>query len=1121
MDPESQESVLHNVSGLSQIAQPGLSAENPRDNDSFVSVGLKGRYSPDDQPLTAFYIPMLSRAISYDRAVGYWSSAELQYAAQGTAHFLANGGRMRLIVGAQLIESDVKAVLSGTPLGDILAERLLADPELEGTKIVENQHLSVVAWMVAHDRLEIRVGVPCVGGKLLSYKDSGRYFHTKYGIFTDRYDHMVAFDGSNNASVRAWVANHETFDVFPSWMAEVWEWNGREAIRDFERHWNDQPDEGWAVVPLPLAVREHLIEHAPEVPPIPKKTTDRAESEDSYRPELGDTSGLEEAWRELVGLAARPIASPYTAVGTAQVEPLPHQARLIDRVVGTYPRGYLFADEVGLGKTIEAGLVLRELFLSGKAQKALLLVPASVMKQWQEELHEKMNLDVPRFDSGVFLDRNGQPVPADGNVSPWSAFPIVLASSHLARRRSRRQEILEAGPWDVVLVDEAHHARRRGSKPTDTPNSLLALLLEMRDKQMWKALYLASATPMQMNPHEAWDLISLLGLTGKWADSAANFLQYFERLRENPKYRGWKFLCDMLADYFTDARAERDPRLEEEAIEALGFAGAYAVTGLQDNVPSAEAREQMPNKTSEWMDKWLRRHTPMRDRVFRNTRTTLRQYQAAGIISDDIIIPSRYVGDVFINLAAYERKLYDRIENYIRRHYNSYLSHQSSQALGFIMTVYRRRLTSSFEAITKSLTRRLEVLEQGKSLIDLFSDDDNLDVEDSLFDPEAFDVSAPLLQDEIQELRSFLSDLSNITGEDTKATRLVADVNNALLTYDSVIVFTQYTDTMDYVRARLIAAGIINLGCYSGRGGEVYNHAKQTWIAISKAQIKEQFRNRELTVLIGTDAMSEGLNLQTSGRLINYDMPWNLMRVEQRIGRIDRIGATYRDIEVTNYFYADTVEQRVYEGLLEDYGDFTDIVGEAAPVLANLEKAIEELALGNSNDEAIDEHVNALKGEVSELHNRAVQTSDLGDAPEITGYIEKPPVLRGDTGLPDLQRVLTSNPLTAKCLTQIHGQRGTYLFTPPKPAAAHSFSEKAGVANPIEYGGTSADDSDIIVTFDRSTSDHSTENVVLLTYGTPELEAILPKRLYTAHVHAKMCGAGEIVQVTRSAFRSC
>lgn len=1083
------ESLLVGSSDHGRPHKAALDIPDENGSDSFQSLPIRGRYTPDDRPLGTFYVPMLSRAIAYDRAVGYWSAAELQFAAQGTAHFLANGGRMRLIVGAQLTRSDVDAVLTGTPISDVLATRMLADPELEGTRIVEDAHLSVLAWMVAHDRLEIRVGVPCDGDRLLTHAESGRYFHTKYGVFTDRYGHKVAFTGSNNASVRAWAANHETFDVYPSWNPPVWEWNGKAAAEDFEQHWNAHPDRGWAVVPLPQAVREKLIEHAPDAPPLPP-----FDNEASTGAAVADAGAAtdDEAWAELVDLAARPARSPYTGVGTAQVEPLPHQANLIDRVVGTYPRGYLFADEVGLGKTVEAGLVLRELFLSGRARTALLLVPASVMRQWQEELHEKMNLDVPRFDKGGFVDRHDQPIPVAAGTNPWSAFPIVLASSHLARRRDRRRDIIAAGPWDVVLVDEAHHARRRGAKPTDTPNSLLALLLEMREKQMWKALYLASATPMQMNPHEAWDLISLLGLSGRWADSAHNFLEYFERLRVSPQVRNWKLLCAMLSDYFADPAAERDARLESQIDEALGFVDSYVVTALSENPPSAEARSQMPNEMSEWMDRWLRRHTPMRDRVFRNTRSTLREYQNAGIIADEVIIPRRHVVDVFIDLAPAERRLYERIEEYIRRHYNAYKSDQSSQALGFIMTVYRRRLTSSFEAIKKSLTRRLTVLEEGMSLADLLAEDDNADVEDALFDPETFDASSALLQGELHELRMFLAELGKITGEDTKATQLVTDVNEALLTYDSVVVFTQYTDTMDYVRERLIAAGITKIGCYSGRGGQIYEQDTDSWREVSKAQIKEQFRNRQLTVLIGTDSMSEGLNLQTSGRLINYDMPWNLMRVEQRIGRVDRIGASYPHIQITNYFYADTVEQRVYEGIAEDYGDFTDIVGDAAPVLGNLEKAIEQLALGDASDEAIDDQVGSLKGEVEQLTGRAVQATDLGSAPTSADEVEPPPVLRGELGLADLEQVLTANPLTAGWLDPVEEAPGVYRLT--MPATAYSFAAASGTTAVDDYRQPSSDTAERLVTFDRDVSDRSMEEITLLTYGTPELDALLPRR---------------------------
>lgn len=1096
MTQEFNDAPLPEVQAVGASGQGGLlSAGRATAEDSFQTVAMQSTYSPDDHPFETFYLPLLTRAVAYDRAVGYWSASELQFAAQGTAHFLANGGRMRLIVGAQLIEKDVEAVLTGTPLDEVVAQRLLADPELEGAKIVQTEHLSVLAWMVANDRLDIRVGVPRdPDGHLLTHNESGRYFHTKYGVFTDRYGNRVAFNGSNNASVTAWVKNHETFDAYPSWNAPIWEYIGDHKVRDFENHWDDNPDAGWAVIDLPSAVKQRLIEHAPDALPSPGGGT-------LARPEIPNELvddvdfDLESAWSELVALRDVPEESQWTGVGTAWAQPLPHQAELISRVVSTYPRSYLFADEVGLGKTVEAGMVLRELFASGRAQKALLLVPASVMKQWQEELHEKMNLDVARYDKGGFLDRFDQPIDVDPKVNPWSAFHIVLASSHLARRRDRRKQLLEAGPWDVVLVDEAHHARRRGSKPTDTPNSLLALLLEMREKQMWHALYLASATPMQMHVHEAWDLISLLDLKGKWGESAFFFIQYFTYLGDPPKNRGWKLLCEMLRDYFSDPQATRDAELEREVGDALGWASSYAVTGLAHNEPSADMRALFPNETSEWMDKWLRRHTPMRDRVFRSTRKTMREYQAAGIIPESVVIPHRHVDDEFIPLAPNERHLYERIEEYIRRHYDAYKNDKGNKALGFIMTVYRRRLTSSFEAIKRSLQRRLNVLEEGRSLDELLTDDDNLDVEDSLFDPEAFDVRSDRLRGEIADLRSFLAELGTITGEDTKATRLVQDTTQALLFYSSVVVFTQYTDTMDYVRERLITAGYQKLGCYSGRGGEVYDAATKTWTRVTKADIKTKFRGGDLEVLIGTDSMSEGLNLQTCGRLINYDMPWNLMRVEQRIGRIDRIGASYKDIRVSNYFYADTVEEQVYKGIAEDFGDFTNIVGDAAPVLANVEKAIEQLALaGHVTHDDLVNQVESIRDQIEDIRNQPVQSDDLG-TPSMAGRINEPPRLVGSATLEILESVLSSNGLSKRRLQPDQNDPKIYrLALPDHGVSRLSFEGMQGVESPEHYLRLKNPTREVRATFDREAWDRSAEpDLVLLTYGTPELASLLPR----------------------------
>jgi len=1078
-------------------AQDRLFAHDPATaGDSFRSVTLKAMYSPDDAPFETFYEPLLSRAVAYDRAVGYWSGAELQFAAQGTAYFIAGGGVMRLIVGAQLSKKDVDAVVSGTPLDDVVAERLLADPGLDGAKIVESEHLSVLAWMVANDRLHIRVGIPVDKyGHLLTHQESGRYFHTKYGIFMDRYGQKVAFSGSNNASVTAWVKNHETFDAYRSWRTESWEDYGEPKERAFERHWRANPDEGWAIIDLPTAVREHLIEHAPEAPPLLSNALvpqPRDEETDHKALPIDVDFDIQAAWDELVALRDAPKQSAWTGVGTAWAQPLPHQAELIQRVVSTYPRGYLFADEVGLGKTVEAGMVLRELFTSGRAKKALLLVPASVMKQWQEELHEKMNLDVARYDKGGFMDRFDQPIPTDPNTNPWSAFPVVLASSHLARRRTRRNEILDAGPWDVVLVDEAHHARRRGSKPTDTPNSLLALLQLMKRRDLWRALYLASATPMQMHPHEAWDLIELLGLPGKWGEQAFFFTQYFACLSDRPERRGWKLICDMLEDYFSDPLAERDNELEQQVNDALGWAEAWTVTEMAGNPPSPDLRAQFPNATSEWMDKWARRHTPIRDRVFRNTRKTMRAYQAAGIIPVSIVIPYRLVTDEFIPMTPRERKLYDRIEEYIRRHYNTYKSEKATKALGFIMTIYRRRLTSSFEAIKQSLQRRLDVLEQGKSLADLLADDDGIDLENSLFDPEAFDTRADRLKKEIGELRAFLNDLGDITGEDTKAKKLVEDLGESFKTYDSAVVFTQYTDTMDYVRKRLLTAGYYRLGCYSGRGGEIYDPVTEEWNPVAKTEIKTRFRNGDIEVLIGTDSMSEGLNLQTSGRLINYDMPWNLMRVEQRIGRIDRIGSTYERLQISNYFYKDTVEEQVYKGIKEDYDDFTNILGGAAPVLGTIEKVIEDLALaGNPSEEVIASEVAIIRRKIEGVNDQPVSPEDLG-TPEDELTIETPPVLVGAITPNDLAVKLTTNGLSGRWLTPDVRRPGVYSLLIPGVNTRISFGCSDGTAS-VESYFDQPSGVPVPVTFDRDIWDTSNDSdLVFLTYGTPELTSLLP-----------------------------
>ena len=151
--------------------------------------------------------------------------------------------------------------------------------------------------------------------------------------------------------------------------------------------------------------------------------------------------------------------------------------------------------------------------------------------------------------------------------------------------------------------------------------------------------------------------------------------------------------------------------------------------------------------------------------------------------------------------------------------------------------------------------------------------------------------------------------------------------------YRQVMVFTQYTDTMDFLRDRLLTAGDRRLMCYSGRGGEIPG-TDGTWRNISREEAKRRFREADADVLLCTDAAAEGLNFQFCGALVNYDMPWNPMRVEQRIGRIDRLGQQHPRVRIVNLHYQDTVETDVYRALRGRIRLFESVVGPLQPIPA-------------------------------------------------------------------------------------------------------------------------------------------------------------------------------------------
>ena len=266
---------------------------------------------------------------------------------------------------------------------------------------------------------------------------------------------------------------------------------------------------------------------------------------------------------------------------------------------------------------------------------------------------------------------------------------------------------------------------------------------------------------------------------------------------------------------------------------------------------------------------------------------------------------------------------------------------------------------------------------------------------------------------------------------------------------------------MDYLRDSLRSVYGSGVACYSGRGGESWDGER--WIVRKKEEIKEEFRTGDtIKILLCTESASEGLNLQTCGVLINYDMPWNPMRVEQRIGRIDRIGQKYDVVHIHNYFFRDTVEAVVYDRLSDRIDWFEHVVGNLQPILHDVGRAITKLAMmeRHERDQELEPTLTEIREQADSrdenlldldaLVDESVGTSKAPDSPVTLGQIE--------------QAFLTSD------LT-----RSRFWRHPTIPEAYW-----------LDYG-----DAPRAVTFSSAVFDRHPYTVELLTYGNPTFDDLL------------------------------
>ena len=941
-----------------------------------------------------FYIPALSASRRYDRVAGYFRSTSLAVASQGFSAMIRRGGHIRLVVGADLDPDDVRAIVDRDDRKRLADEliRQLGEPA-DWPEAVENG-LGLLSWMVERRLLEIRVALRRhrVTREPLPFasREDG-YVHEKWAIFEDGQGNRLLAEGSLNESRTALVLNAENLSVHCDWEGDKEAQRVAQARQEFEAIWANI-DPGLYVLPLPEAVRQHLITIARPVA-HPKEVDGSSEAP----PAAAEPTPIE--WLRFAVLRDAPKMpnGRYVGMTTAPVEPWPHQAIVARRLIETWPYSFLLCDEVGLGKTIEAGLALRSLILSGIARRVLIAPPASLTRQWQNELQQKFLLRFARALSGA-QPQHDYIHPVTEQLASKSVFAPdqVIVSTGLMRRKERLKE-LAAVEWDIVLVDEAHYARRSNATAGAVVQPRYGdLYRTLKDtlRPRTRSLWMATATPMQLDPIEVYDLLRLTRRVGPFQEEPSLTQRYYDI--QGHILRGERVSDDDLAFLRQMLRSVRrhDPPLAafiRQTVLTSANRSQYDLWLDQSITPTTASLKQLMRA--------IFASAPLSRVMMRHSRALLRIYQAEGKLNANLarrhILPMRR-----ITYTIQEREAYDALQSYcteLARQVAASNDQEMRVSTGFYLSFLQRRFASSLHAIGETLKRRrervratLEFVLGGKPPSGVPALDESATAVDDL---EQDDTDAEVIEQLLKnrserDLRWELDKLETMLAGSLYDISTVSSKMLALLGYvesrkdptrpgriRQMVIFTQFWDTLDDIVRRFRQVDpALSIGTYSGRGGQYARPDTSALAGTERDEIKQRFLRGQIDILVCTDAAAEGLNLQTADYLVNFDLPWNPAKVEQRIGRIDRIGQRYADVYVQNLCYLGSVEEIVYDRLLNRLRDMMAVVGEQQfSMLPVTEEDFRRLAEGVTTEEQLEREAKARM----EISRRRSQETEL------------------------------------------------------------------------------------------------------------------------------------------------
>jgi len=733
--------------------------------------------------------------------------------------------------------------------------------------------------------------------------------HGKAGVITLADGHRTSFLGSINESRPAWEVNYEL----------LWEDDSPEAVtwvqEEFDALWGSPYG-----VPLAESVigdilrlsRRHVIYELPEW----QGTGQVAEAAPAVieTPVYRRENGLWNHQKFFVEQAYHAHHGPYG------------QAR------------YILADQVGLGKTLQLALTALLIALTSDGP-ILVIAPKTLLWQWQAEMHDLLAMPSAVWDGRGWVDDDGLEYPNQGEEAICRCPRRVgIVSSGLISRGSKVAERLLGLDYACVILDEAHRARRRNPhRPQEAaePNNLLQFMRQIAVHT--RSLLLATGTPIQLHPIEAWDLLDVLAEGNEhvlgnayspWRHGATalRMITGEEPLPED-MIGMWEWVRNPLPPR-DEGRDYEMLRRRLEVPEDKAVVPGDAVSAL-----TASDEERIRRRFGEHVCE----HNPLIRHLVRRTREQLER-EIDPETGEPLLQPIRVqlFGDgpgEAIPLAGYLRQAYTLAEEFCR------LFGQNHRGTGFLETLLLRRIGSSVRAGRCTVEAILGTRSEGEE-----SEEDEGEGEG----PASSRLAELVNAEERAVLERLLHALELCRDEDPKYARVREYLlQKRWLEERGCIIFSQYRDSIQWL-AELLASELPGepIALYSGpRTSGLMLDGR--WTPRPREELKSLVAENRIRLMVGTDAASEGLNLQRLGSLINLDLPWNPTRLEQRKGRIQRIGQIHSTVYVYNMRYSDSVEDRVHDLLSQRLADIYAVFGQLPDVL---EDAWVAIARGERNE---------------------------------------------------------------------------------------------------------------------------------------------------------------------------